>query len=110
MGCQKWKQQNQSELSPIHALKRLQWAQEYQHFTPENWAHVKWSDECTVERGIGVKPIWIFTQPQDQPCEKDIHATSCEKDIKQMFWAAFEEQMHTGLVPLDGDPESKEKV
>ena len=60
-----------------------------------------------MERAIGVKPIWTFTQPQDQLCEKDIHATSCGKDIKQIFWAAFGEQMHTGLVPLNGDLESK---
>lgn len=107
MGRRKWKQQNRPELSPIHALKRLQWAQEYQHFTPGDWARVKWSDECTVERGIGVKPIWTFTRPHDQLYEKDIHAIPCGKGIKQMFWAAFGERMRTGLVPLDGDPGSR---
>lgn len=60
-----------------------------------------------VERGIGVKPIWTFSRPQDQLREKDIHATPCGKGIKQMFWAAFGEQMRTGLVPLNGDLESK---
>lgn len=60
-----------------------------------------------VERGIGIKPIWTFTQPQDQLHKKDIHATSCGKSIKQMFWAAFGEQVRTGLIPLDGDLESK---
>jgi hypothetical protein len=26
-----------------------------------------WSDECTVERGIGVRREWTFTRPKDQP-------------------------------------------
>ena len=63
-----------------------------------------------MERGIDVKPIWIFTRPQDQLCEKDIHATPCGKDIKQMFWAAFGEQMRTGLVSLVEIQSLKEEV
>ena len=60
-----------------------------------------------VEKGIGVKPIWTFTRSQDQLHEKDSHARPCGKGIKQMFWAAFGEQMHAGLIPLGGDLESK---
>jgi hypothetical protein len=40
-------------LTPIHAEKRLHWALQYQNFTSEDWARVYWSDECTIERGIG---------------------------------------------------------
>lgn len=66
---------------------------------------VSWSDECTVERGIGVKSIWIFLRPKDQKHKKDIQAIRCSgKGLKKMLWAAFKHNGRTGLIPLDGDP------
>lgn len=106
MGCRKWKQLNRPEIKPIHAAKRLAWARRYEHYTAEDWARVKWSDEYMVERGIGVRPTWTFLRPRDQLKNHDIHAKPCGKGIKQMFWAAFGEDIRTGLVPLDSDPES----
>lgn len=98
---------NQSKLEPRHAVQCLAWAQRYESFTPADWARVKWSDECTVERGVGIKPGWTFTQPRDQLLEGDVHVKPCGKGLEQMFWAAFGESACTGLVPLDGDPESQ---
>ena len=51
----KWRCSWRPYLTEEHAFKRLQWAFRYQHFTSEDWARVFWSDECTVERGIGVR-------------------------------------------------------
>ena len=59
-----------------------------------------------VERGIGVRPVWTFTRPQDQLKGPDVHAKPCGKSLKQMFWAAFGEHMQTDHVPLDSDPET----
>lgn len=41
-------------LDEKYAIKRLQWAHRHHDFTPADWACVYWSDECTVERGIGI--------------------------------------------------------
>lgn len=105
-GKRKWLQKRRPEIKPIHAAKRLAWAQEYESFTPEDWARVKWSDECTVERGTGIRPVWTWLRPCEQLQQGDLHLVRCGKGVKQMFWAAFGEQSRTGLVPLDGDPQS----
>jgi transposase len=41
MDMRKWKQRRRAEIKPEHAAARLQWAQTYSHFTPEDWARVK---------------------------------------------------------------------
>ena len=66
MGHWKWRQLRRPELSEIHARKCLAWAHEYASFTPEDWAQVCWSDECTVERGAGIQPRWTFKCPSEQ--------------------------------------------
>ena len=107
MGRRKWRQLNRPHLEEIHARKRLQWAREYEHFTPQDWARVFWSDECTIERGVGLQPAWTFRRPREQILEGDVRTRKASgKAVKQMFWAAFNENSCTGLVPLDGDPDS----
>jgi hypothetical protein len=72
-----------------------------------DWHKVSWLDECTIERGIGVKPVWTFTRPCDQILIKDIHLVrSTGKGVRKMLWAAFGSNRRTGLVPVDGDPEA----
>ncbi|KAI9041265.1 uncharacterized protein KD926_007219 [Aspergillus affinis] len=105
-GKRKWRQKRRPEIKPEHAVKRLAWAREYEFMTPEDWACVKWSDECTVERGVGKRPIWTWLRPQEQLQQHDLHLVRCGKGVKRMFWAAFGEQTRTGLIPLDGDPYS----
>ena len=94
--------------------KRLAWARRYQHFTSEDWACVYWSDECTVERGIGQRQEWTFTRPKDQLWEHEEEGRQVQmvptrgKQIKQMFWAAFcGLPRRSGIIPLFGDPESR---
>lgn len=109
LGKRKWRQTKRPEIKEIHAEKRLQWARTYEHYTPELWARVKWSDECSVERGAGIRPVWTFTRPCDQLAEHDIYEKRCGKSVKKMFWAAFGQNQRTGLVPLDGDPDALRK-
>ena len=106
MGRRKWKQLKRPEILEIHAQKRLAWAHPYAHFSPQDWACVRWSDECTVERGSGSETIWTFRRPSEQLKERDVSTYRTGKAVKQMFWAAFGEDFRTGLVPLDGDPNS----
>ena len=53
----------------------------YQAYTPNDWMRITWSDEYTVERGVGIKPIWTFVRPRDQVQENDvqpIHGRYCD--------------------------------
>jgi hypothetical protein len=103
----KWRCSWRPYLKVEHALKRFDWAFRYRHFTPEDWARVFWSDECIVERGIGVRREWSFVRPCDQPREGQYQGLpSRGKQVKQMFWATFcGVARRTGLIPLFGNPE-----
>ncbi|KAJ5502615.1 hypothetical protein N7463_001086 [Penicillium fimorum] len=105
----KWRCSWRPYLTEEHALKRLRWATRYRHFTKEDWARVFWSDECTVERGIGIRREWTFVRPKDQPKEGQCQGLPHRgKQVKQMFWAAFSRATRrTGLIPLFGNPEAE---
>ena len=66
-----------------HSAQHLAWAQKYESFTPADWAQVKWSDECTIERGAGTKTVWTFTWPRDQLLEGDVHVRPCGKGLNK---------------------------
>ena len=106
MGRRKWKQRLRPEIKEHHAHKRLEWALKYSNFTPEDWKRVKWSDECTIERGVGVRPVWTFLRPSEQLLQGDIKEKRCGHSVKQMFWGAFGHNHRTGLLALEGDPDS----
>jgi transposase len=104
----KWIQKKRPFITPAHAQKRLEWAIRHQAYTLNDWIRVSWSDECTIERGVGVKPTWTFVRPRDQLRERDVQGVRCSgKGVKKMFWAAFGHNRRTGLVPIDGDPLSE---
>ncbi len=106
MGIRKWRQLCRPALNESRAARRLAWALAYQHYTPGDWARVCWTDECTIERGHGIEPIWTFTRPSEQIRDHDIRPIELGKRVKQMFWAGFGEEFRTVLIPLDGDPEA----
>lgn len=106
MGRRKWRQRQCPYLEETHAQQRLEWAQTYESFTPGDWARVRWLDECTIERGAGIQPIWTFIRPKEQLAEHNIKTRRTGKAVKQIFWAAFSEDIRTSLVPLDGDPDA----
>lgn len=102
----KWCQLSWLALCHTHAAKRLEWARKYEHFTSEDWARVCWSDECSIECGVGARATWIFIQPSEQLKIHDIHEKPHGKGVKKMFGAGFGEARRTGLVPLDSNPEA----
>ena len=51
-------------------------------------------------------PVWIFLRPSEQFKQGDVKSIRTGKSVKKMLWAAFRQDARTGLVPLDGDPES----
>ena len=103
----KWLQLDRPALEPHHAEQRLQWAQKYADFTPADWRRILWTDECSVERGKGARPIYTWNKPADQIRLRDVHTVRTGKGVKKMFWAGFKYNRRTGLVPLDGDPNSR---
>lgn len=108
-GRRKWLVLDRPALTPEHATARRRWAERYAHFTPLDWARVYWSDECTIERGIGARREYTFTPRSQQIPERDVRGVPTPgKQTKQMFWAAFSgSTRRTGLIPLFGNPEAE---
>ena len=104
MDRRKWHQRKRPEIKQVHADKRLEWARTYAFYTPEMWQRIKWSDECSIERGAGIRPIWTFLRASEQILERDLQEKRCGKSVKKMFWAAFSQTLRTGLILLNGDP------
>jgi hypothetical protein len=64
-GLRKWRVMKRPSLKPEHAAARLSWALRYQHYTKDDFDRVFWSDECIVERGIGLRPVYSFIRLSD---------------------------------------------
>lgn len=105
MNIHKWRCLRRPFLKPEHAEKRLKWAEDHAHFTQADWMRVKWSDECTIERGSGARQQWVFCRAgTDRLLPEKVHSRPCGKGVSQMFWAAFGDTMRTSLVTMQGDP------
>lgn len=74
-GLRKWRVMKRPYLKPEHAAARLSWASRYQHYTKEDFDRVFWSDECTVERGFGLRPAYSFIRPSDQAVQGEVQPT-----------------------------------
>ena len=88
-GISNWVAKKRPKLTEGNAAKRLAWALEHQGWTKEQWASVIWSDECSVERGIGQARQWMFCTPAQKWQRNMIQEYKKGKDIKVMVWAAF---------------------
>ena len=65
MDRRKWRQRCRPEIKQVYADKRLEWARTYESYTSEMWQRVKWSNECLIERGVGIRPIWTFLRASE---------------------------------------------
>jgi DDE superfamily endonuclease/Transposase len=108
IGRRKWIKMKRPALTEEQAAARLAWARQYQHLRqPEQWRHIKWTDESTVERGQGARPCWTFERPSEQIRTKNITPVRASgKGVKQMFWAGFGYNIRTPLITMMGDPEA----
>lgn len=59
-GIQKWRCKQRPFLTAEHALLRMQWALKYDGKPVEYWRRLRWSDECSIERGKGGAIEWVY--------------------------------------------------
>lgn len=59
-GIQKWRCKRRPLLTQAIANLRLEWAHTYNNRDDAFWRRVRWSDECSVERGKGGKWAWSY--------------------------------------------------
>jgi hypothetical protein len=66
-GIQKWRAKQRPFLTPEHALLRIEWATKYDGKPVEYWRRLRWSDECSVERGKGGAIEWVYRRRGKSP-------------------------------------------
>ncbi|KAL5603979.1 hypothetical protein FOVSG1_006729 [Fusarium oxysporum f. sp. vasinfectum] len=91
---------NAVKLRSLRLAKRLNWAIQYKGI---DWRRVKWSDECMVRRGQGLRPIWTFLSPREVLHVQDVREARRQGAVQQIFWAAFGHGSRTPLLPLVGN-------
>ena len=62
-GIQKWRCKQRPFLTEEHAEKRRAWARLYDGRPIAFWRRIRWSDECSIERGRGGAIEWVYRRP-----------------------------------------------
>lgn len=112
MGRRKWIALCRPLLSAANAADRLAWATIYRHYRAPDWIRVVWSDECSVERGVGKGKKWIWLSAEEirsgaRLLPQNVQTRPCGKGIRQMFWAAFSYGRRTNLVSMISEEGSR---
>jgi hypothetical protein len=87
MGIQKFRAKRRPKINAATAAKRLRYAKEGRTF---NWKRctVKFSDECSVQKGSGRNPEWSFGFPDETYDHDKVTETTTDRGKRQMVWAA----------------------
>jgi transposase len=65
-GITNWLAKKRPLLKPEHVAKRLKFCKEHVNWTWDEWRLIIWSDECSLERGAGARPVWVFRTPEQK--------------------------------------------
>jgi transposase len=76
------------KLNRGHAAKRLNFAREYRHFA---WGQriLKFSDECSVQKGSGANQEWCFRFPWEKWKKEMITESTNSRKPAQMVWGSI---------------------
>ena len=94
-----------------HAALRLKFSREYRHF-PWGRRTLKFSDECSVQKGSGGNQEWCFRFPWEKWKPEMLDPTGTNKKPAQMVWACvwLDERGHprrSKLIIMERDPNAK---
>ena len=75
-------------ISETNAKKRVKWCKERLNWTIEDWAHVCWSDECSVET-TGARRAFVWRKPDEKFHPNCLQPTFKSGHQSVMMWAYF---------------------
>nr|POE60622.1 transposable element tcb2 transposase [Quercus suber] len=100
-GITNWRCKRRPHLTQAHATARLNWALLNQQ---TDWLQWLFSDECSVEKGVGKRVEWAFGYPSEKWEKKHITTYSKGKQGSVMVWACIGTSVEeTELVIMDRD-------
>lgn len=59
-GITHWLAKKRPLITPEVATKWLKWAKLHRNWSWDEWRLIIWSDECSLERGVGGRRVWVF--------------------------------------------------
>lgn len=87
-GLTNYRTKHRPKLNQYHATKRLQFSYQYRTF---QWSRrtVKFSDECSVQKGSGHNQEWVFRFPSEKWKRAMLTTLGTGRKPAQMVWASI---------------------
>lgn len=76
-------------LKVAHRKARLNWAQTHRGWKKEDWTHIIWTDESSVEIGKNSKVVWVWRKPGERYEEKCVAPTFKSGRQSLMIWGCM---------------------
>ena len=83
-GVSHWLAKKRPALTPHQAQVRLAFATLHRH---KDWSNTLFSDECSVEKGVGKKRLWAFGDPSQKWDVDKIQTYNKGPGVTVMVWA-----------------------
>jgi transposase len=84
-------------LKPAHRKARREWGRAHQRWGEEDWEHVIWTDEASMEVGKDSRVTWVIRRPGERYDEKCLAPTFKSGRQSLMIWGCM---AHGRLGPL----------
>lgn len=95
-------------LTKEHRHKRVEWAEKYKKWTPEQWNHVLWSDECTFRQWSSRRyRVW---RPLHSGYQRKFIQPSIAHPAKINLWGCFCGHGLGALAPIEGNLNAKKYI
>ncbi|MBW0578639.1 hypothetical protein O181_118354 [Austropuccinia psidii MF-1] len=82
--------------------RRLTFAQEFGHWTIQQWARIIWTNESSFELGKKSDQVRVWRMPQEKYMLENLQVNHCSGQRSIMVWGAFIGSTKGPLVFLDG--------
>lgn len=101
-----WRALRRPLLRAGDAQRRLAWAEDKQNWDYTDWGKIIFSDECSVERGSGKQPTWVWGQSSQRLQPGFVQPVKKDKDIRIMIWGAIWVGGRSDIVIMQRDEDS----
>ena len=89
-------------LKSIHKKKQLEFAKAHEHWKPEDWEKVMFSDECNIELGLDGRVYWIWRRIGEEFDKDCLKPTFKSGRTSVGIWSFIFMNMKGPLVLIDG--------
>ena len=95
-------------LKAANRKKRRKWAREHRGWGEEDWQHIIWTDEASVELGKNSRAVWVWRRPGERYDEKCTAPTFKSGRQSLMIWGCMAYGRLGPLICIPKDEKSGE--